>query len=116
MILREQVGTGLRELHEGPAFMQFEPAEFNRAARPAAYSAGVPLSPNRNGAVDLFDVDAAILHRLEGAGVIHQPARGFVRISEWSVGGVLHRSGTGSPRSRSAYFRAVQSRCSRHAS
>ena len=57
------------------------------SARPAAYSAGVPFVAEQERPVEMLDVDAAILHRLEGAGVLHQTARGFVRISEGTVGG-----------------------------
>ncbi len=78
MILREQVGTGLREFHEGPAFMQSSHPRAIARSRPAAYSAGVPLVAEQERRVELFDVDAAILHRLEGAGVIHQATRGLV--------------------------------------
>jgi hypothetical protein len=38
----------------------------------------------------MLDVDAANLHGLEGVRVLHQSARGFVRIGEGSVGGVFH--------------------------
>jgi hypothetical protein len=40
--------------------------------------------------IDDLDVDVAILHRLERAGVLHQSARGFRRIGIGSVGGEFH--------------------------
>ena len=60
-------------------------------SRPAAYSAGVPLSVAvQERAVELLDIDAAILHGLEGVSVLHQSARGLLWISKGSVGGELH--------------------------
>jgi hypothetical protein len=48
--------------------------------------------------------------------VLHQAARGFPGVGVGPIDLHLHRNGTSSPRSRAAYFRAVQSGCSRHAS
>jgi|SoiMethySBSTD1v2_1073268.scaffolds.fasta_scaffold67688_2 hypothetical protein len=48
-MLGKEVCPSLGELRECAAVMQFKPAERNRAVEPAAYSSGVPLSPNRNG-------------------------------------------------------------------
>jgi len=45
----EQIGAGRRELHVGSGLMQFQPAPFNGELQAGLYSAGVPLSPNRNG-------------------------------------------------------------------
>jgi hypothetical protein len=36
--------------------------------------------------VDLLDVDAAVLHRLDGIGQLHQLARGGLGVGEWPVG------------------------------
>ena len=65
MILREQVGTGLREPHEGPAFMQFEPAEGNRTVEARGIFSRCALVAEQERRVDLFDVDAPLLLRLE---------------------------------------------------
>jgi len=35
--------------------------------------------------VDFLDVDTAILHNLEGVGVLHQTARGLLRVRKWTV-------------------------------
>jgi hypothetical protein len=45
----EQVRAALRQLHERSTVVDFQPAQANRALEAAAYSAGVPLSPDRNG-------------------------------------------------------------------
>ena len=45
----EQIGAGGGKLHVGSGLMQFQPAPFNGELQAGLYSAGVPLSPNRNG-------------------------------------------------------------------
>ena len=45
----EQVRAALRQLPERSTVVDFQPAQANRAVEAAAYSAGVPLSPDRNG-------------------------------------------------------------------
>ncbi len=59
-------------------------------ARPAAYSFRRAPIDVQERAVELLDVDAPILHGLEGVRVLHQSARGLLRINEGSVGGELH--------------------------
>ena len=49
MILREQVGTGLGELHERPALMLPSQPRSMASARPAPNSAGLPPWLKRNG-------------------------------------------------------------------
>ena len=45
----EQIGAGGGKLHVGSGLMQFQPAPFNGELQAGLYSAGVPLSSNRNG-------------------------------------------------------------------
>jgi hypothetical protein len=40
--------------------------------------------------VDFLDVNPAVLHNLESVRVLHQPSRGFLRISKGAVGGMFH--------------------------
>jgi len=47
--LGKKLGAGWRELHVGSGLMQFQPAPFNGELQAGLYSAGVPLSSNRNG-------------------------------------------------------------------
>ncbi|KJC55708.1 hypothetical protein UP10_38565 [Bradyrhizobium sp. LTSPM299] len=61
------------------------------SSRPAPYSAAVALSSNRKGPL-IFNVYPAVLDRLEGAGVLHQAARGFLGVGIGAVGSVLHTS------------------------
>jgi len=72
------------------AVMQFKPAEFNRAVEARRVFRRRALVAEQERRVELLDVDAPILHRLEGAGVIQQTARSFVWIGIWSVGAVSH--------------------------
>ncbi len=74
--LSEQVRAALGEADERPAVMKFEPAEFNRASK-AGYSAVRPFVAEQERAVELLNVDAAILDRFEGVRVLHQSARGL---------------------------------------
>ena len=54
---------------------------------PAEYSArGAPIDVQER-AVDFLNVDTAILHHLEGVGVLHQSSCCFFGISKWTVGG-----------------------------
>lgn len=56
------------------------------SASPAAYSRCTAIDIQAR-AVELFDIDAAVLQACAG---LHQSARGFLRISEGSLGGELH--------------------------
>ena len=73
MILREQVRTGLRELHEGSALMQFEPAAFDREREAGSVFRGRALIAKQERPVDFLNVDPAILNGFEGASVLQQP-------------------------------------------
>jgi hypothetical protein len=73
----------------------------NRSAPPCVNFTNVPLScissqprsfvAKQERAVEFLDIDAAILHRLEGVRVLHQTARSFVGIAIEAVGGVFHQ-------------------------
>jgi hypothetical protein len=90
--------------------MQFKPSEFNRASEPGRIFFRCASIDVQERTIQLLDIDAAILHRLEGVGVLNQSARGLVGTGIGAVGGELHRTGTFSPRSIAAYFRAVHAR------
>jgi hypothetical protein len=47
--------------------------------------------------VDLLDVQAAVLNRLDRAGDLQEPAGGLRGVGERSVGGVLHHRGSAFP-------------------
>ena len=89
--LGEQVRARLREADEGPAVVEFKPAAFDgkREARRILFR-GAPIDVQER-AVELLDIDAAILHHLERVRVLHQSARCLFRISEGSVRGKSHR-------------------------
>ena len=70
--------------------MQFKPSEFNRASEPGRIFFRCASIDVQERTIQLLDIDAAILHRLEGVPMLHQPARGFFGISEGAFGGVLH--------------------------
>ena len=83
MLPTKQVRTGLREADERPAVM-----EFKATARRIFF--GCASIDVQERAVELLDIDAPILHHLEGMRVLHQSPRGFLRISKGAVGGELH--------------------------
>jgi hypothetical protein len=65
----EQVRAGLREADEGAAVVEFKPAAFNserEARRILCRCASIDVQER---AVELFDVDASVLHHLEGVRV-----------------------------------------------
>jgi len=64
-------------------------------SRPALYSAGVPLSSNRNGPVDLLDIDPAVLDGLKCVGEFDDLAGGDLRIGEGSAGDEFHTAAIG---------------------
>jgi hypothetical protein len=59
----------LRELHERAALMQFQPAARYRKLKAGGIFRGRGLVDEQKGAVELFDLDPAILNWFEGAGV-----------------------------------------------
>ena len=54
------------------------------------YSAGEALVDEQKGAVELLDIDAAILDGLEGARVLHQSPCGLLRIGVGAIGSQFH--------------------------
>jgi hypothetical protein len=56
----------LREADEGPAVMEFEPAAFDRELEPGRILRRYAPIDVQERTVDFLDVDAAILHNLEG--------------------------------------------------
>jgi hypothetical protein len=60
------------------------------SSRPARYSAGVPFA-EQEGAVELLDIDPAILNWFEGVRVLQQPVGCFLRVGKGSVGCHFHK-------------------------
>jgi hypothetical protein len=89
--LGKQFGAGRGELHVCPGLLQPEPARCNRAL-----DAGAVLIRRAAGleecAVDQLDIGAAVLHRLDGIGDLHQLACGSGGIIE---GGWARRTSCG---------------------
>jgi hypothetical protein len=110
LALGEEVGPALCQPYKCPAIVNFQPAQADRAIEAGPVFRRRSFVAEQKWAVEFLDIDAAILHRLEGVCVLHEAARGFIWIGIWSVGCELHRADTFSPRSIAAYFRAVQSR------
>jgi len=87
----EQVRAALRQFHERAAVMHFEPAALNRQVEAGPIFRRRSFVAKQERAVEFLDIDAAILHRLEGVRVLHQTARSFVGIAIEAVGGVFHQ-------------------------
>jgi hypothetical protein len=68
IILREQVGTGLREPHEGPAFVHREPAAFDCEFHARAVLRRAAAMAEKKRPVEQFNVNATVLHQLDGVG------------------------------------------------
>jgi hypothetical protein len=81
----EQIGAGGGELHVGSALRQFQPAAGDSEIQASAVFRGRALVAEQERAVELFDIDAAILNRFESRRMLHQPARGFLGIVERAV-------------------------------
>src|ERR1700740_1734337 len=65
---RKHRRTGFGELHVGPALMQPQPAVGDGALKAGLVFGRRALELVQEWAVDLLDIDAAVLHRLEGVG------------------------------------------------
>jgi hypothetical protein len=76
--MREQRRTHVGELHVSAAPMQPEPALGDGALKTGLVFRRRALELIKERPVDLLDVDAAVLHRLEGVGPLQQLARGGV--------------------------------------
>ena len=88
----EQVRAALRQPHERAAVVHFQPAQANGTIEALRVFRRRALVAEQERAVEFLDVDPAILHWLEGVGVLHQAAGGFVRIGIGSVGDELHQA------------------------
>ena len=76
--LGEQIRTALREANEGAAIVNFQPAQANGAIETRRVFLRRPFVAEQERAVDLLDVNLAILNRLEGVRVLHQTAGGWI--------------------------------------
>jgi hypothetical protein len=70
--------------------MEYEPAAFDREIEPRRLFCRCRSINVQERTVDFLDVNTAILHHLEGVSVLHQTARGLLRIGKGAVGGELH--------------------------
>jgi hypothetical protein len=63
-----------------PLSCNYQPAALDSELHTSAVFRRTALVLEQEGAVDLLDVNAAVLHRLDGAGDLDQAARGFLGI------------------------------------
>jgi hypothetical protein len=78
----EQVRAGLGELHIGAALVEPQPAAFDRKLETSLVLCWSGLEIMQQRPVDQLDMDAAVLHGLDGVGDFHQLARGGFCIGE----------------------------------
>src|SRR4051794_21653285 len=90
--LREQLCTGLGELHIGAGLVLPQPAFSNGVVQGGTVLSGRAAFLEQEGPVDLLDVDAAVMHSLGCVGDLQQLAGGDGRIGERSGRDVLHGS------------------------
>ena len=83
----EQIGAGGGKLHVGSGLMQFQPAPFNGELQAGAVFRGCAFIAEQERAVDLLDIDPAILNRFKSVCVLQQSARGLLRVGVGAVGG-----------------------------
>src|SRR6476620_1547453 len=89
-VLCEQVGAGLGELHVGTGLLLPQPAFGDGIVQRGTVVLGRAAFLEQERPVDLLDVDAAVLHRLDRVGDLQQLAGGDGRISEGARRDVLH--------------------------
>src|SRR4029453_14486834 len=86
----EQVRAGGGELHEGAGVMQFQPAPCYGELQAGTVFRGRALVAEQERAVELLDIDSAILNRFEGVRVLQQAAGGLLRVGVGAIGSVFH--------------------------
>jgi hypothetical protein len=59
---------------------RLKPATLDREPEPGAVLGGCGMVLEQEGPVDLLDIDAAVLDRLEGTGALQEPAGGLLGI------------------------------------
>ena len=64
----EQIGARLGKPDEGSALVQHQPAALDRQFQASTVFGRRGALPKQEGRIDLLDVDAAVLHRLDAAG------------------------------------------------
>src|SRR5882724_1046184 len=75
--------------------MHFQPTPCDGELQASAVFRWRTLVAEQERAVELLDIDAAFLNRLEGVRVLQQTTSGFLRIGVGAFGGAFHRSGCG---------------------
>jgi len=81
----EQLGAGRRELHISAALVHPKPAALDRELEAGAVFGRSALELGEERPVDLLDVDAFVLHRLDRVGDLQELARGSLGIGEGTV-------------------------------
>ena len=76
-ISSEQIGARLRELHIGSALVHQEPAALDRQLQASTIFGRRCALAKQERPVDLLDVDAAVLHRLDAVGDFKNLAGGL---------------------------------------
>jgi len=81
----EQVGAGLGEADEGPAFVHFDPAPLNRESKPRRILRRCRLVAEQERAVEHFDVNPAVLYRrrVRAASGGARPFRDWHMVCRW---------------------------------
>src|SRR5690349_3922290 len=85
-----KASPGLSEPNIGATLVYFDPALLYRVGESRVVLDRCRLVAKQKRGVDLLDINPAVLHRLVGAGVLHQPPRRFFRIGIWPVRRQLH--------------------------
>jgi hypothetical protein len=88
----EQVRASLGEFHVSPGLVFPQPAAGYRQLQARAVFRWRDFVAEQERAVDLLDVDQAILDRFEGLSVLHETPRGLFGIGVGAIGGILYRA------------------------
>src|ERR1700747_3169784 len=87
---RKHRRAGFGELHVTPRLVQYEPALGNGTLKTRLVFRRRALELKQERPVDLLDIDAAVLHRLESVGTLHELARGGLGVREGAGLDKLH--------------------------
>ena len=80
--LGEQIGACRCELNKCSAVVNFQPTSFNSVLQAGSVFRGRAFVAEKEGAVEVLDINPAILNWFESVRMLYEASRSFFRVSE----------------------------------